>query len=788
MSMETANEMLCLKEEPLCGISDLALEDRLSFVDQIEQSPLAIIVKKLLGDPVPIDPGTWDTRFQRIKGWLWIRPTTVPQNDRHNVLCDLLEARNGCVARYSLERSSDPIEMLNEDTQLQDRLFKLRNNQKLRDFRKKLDSNVVGASKQDIHVNEWVLMNDKFNLSTSNRAVREGLVTDADLFECQNWMESALLKIPDGQTEQRLITINTITSILLQRCRLFGTVAADAVLEPLARLETLYTRIRRNKSTLKGYEDHSARSAIASNWNYFHHYDVAMAACIEGSGRGRSRLLGQQGLHRDMSFVPPPAPARADFDVLLKQLVDWAQRKKARSTVEILGAEFPIPRKILAAVPERSRAWGLLEKESVLQERVENARESTTRARHELEALRDGMRSTPRLRQIMDIRDGSYMDSAQVEALGKELGPRVVIVDYIHILQTFTGFDGNVLPMIYHEGRLHSSVTLSSRVSLERLEMWIGAHMDTGKPFASTTDAEEALASLAPLVEPIIRASNPGDTILLSPTQAMFNIPFHAIRTDGQALIERNPVVYTQSLSMFRLSHISASMQEDPEAYKVLAIDALSRTGNGPSKRSAPMAFADKMKDHLCKVDGATPVYAQLLHGPDLTKSALLAALPPALFVDYCGHVGFDEKEPLDHHLDLRNRASERVTARDLFGVRFQNAAHVNLIGCQSGRSQVDANDEVLGLCTAFFYAGAGSIVSTMWSIDEDDGVRFQEAFYDELWRELKALSVDEDEKKATPNMALVLQQTILRLMRDENGGKRAPYHWAAFTVQGYWK
>ena len=112
------------------------------------------------------------------------------------------------------------------------------------------------------------------------------------------------------------------------------------------------------------------------------------------------------------------------------------------------------------------------------------------------------------------------------------------------------------------------------------------------------------------------------------------------------------------------------------------------------------------------------------------------------------------------------------------------------MIGCKSGRSEVRTNDDQFALSTTLLYAGAGSL-STLWDIRMEDAHDFQEAFFDEI-----VIQIDKgggrqkgdwegDAKESVLGLAKVLQKAMLRVSLDENGERRAPYHWAAFMLQG---
>ncbi len=483
------------------------------------------------------------------------------------------------------------------------------------------------------------------------------------------------------------------------------------------------------------------------------------------------------GHGRQRDPVPTPAPQRSN-DSLMRELIDWAQKRKARSVTEVLGAEIIIPRRSLAALGDDEMAMGLLRKEVELQIELDAKPADPIGLSNRLEEVRKEMRDCSSLEQVMDLRDGVAITSAQIQALSQSLGSHVVMVDYVYLPSSSTAVLNEILCMIYKNGVLHSSTWVTPDLNHAGLQRWIdGAFFGEDEPL-STEDAGATLLELSHLLTAVVEATEPGDTILLCPTGILFSIPLHAIPVDDKPLIERNPVIYTQSLTILYICAVSAvSMTADIPA-DPLAVQALSDAESAlPSAPS--MAFAHK-------------VGARLLSGPDLTKASFLEAIAQSSLIHFYGHVCFEESRPLEHYMGIRGINAERVTARELFDVRLRSGAHVSMIGCKSGVAEVRANDDQLGLATALLYAGAGSIVTALWEIRMEDADAFQEAFYEEMTGQLgdegRGREDENGDKGEFVDMAKALQRAVVRISVDEDGRRRAPYHWAAFMLQGDWK
>jgi hypothetical protein len=482
-----------------------------------------------------------------------------------------------------------------------------------------------------------------------------------------------------------------------------------------------------------------------------------------------------------MAFLPPrPPPPSRDVAALFTELIEWAQKKKARSVTEALGAEIILPNALLAKANEDEHAQKLLQLEAEHQRSIDRNEGDMIDLSRAINAVRHEMRSCPSLIDVMSLRDGQALNRAQIRSLAQGLGENVLIVDYVCVPSAFTALRYQIIPMVYKRGELVSAKFVTQDLDLESVKLWISTYLDDQKPLLKE---ENALDYLYPLVEAAVNFSNPGDPIVLCPTDILFRVPLHAIQLPGgQHWIQRNPIIYTQSLSILRLCQTSAAGLDPACNPKVLAIQALSDK-DLKLPEAADMAFACRTK-------------ARLLQREALNKQSLLQACTKAELIHFYGHVSYDQPKALDQYLAIRDMESERVTVRDLFRLRMRTGAHVNLIGCQSGRSQVGINDDLLGLSTALMFAGATSIVAAFWSIQMNDAADFQEAFFDEVIMQSNANrgqreAVDDEssdigEQKCL-NLAISVQKAVLKIMVDEAGKVRAPYHWAGFFLQGCW-
>lgn len=112
------------------------------------------------------------------------------------------------------------------------------------------------------------------------------------------------------------------------------------------------------------------------------------------------------------------------------------------------------------------------------------------------------------------------------------------------------------------------------------------------------------------------------------------------------------------------------------------------------------------------------------------------------------------------------------VRALDLFYMRT-GARLVVLSACETALGKEIRGEGLMGLTRGFFYAGADTVISSLWQVPDRATSELMRRFYVELLQ-----------NSQPPATALRLAQLGIREQRKW----RDPYYWAAFTVQGDWK
>jgi len=95
------------------------------------------------------------------------------------------------------------------------------------------------------------------------------------------------------------------------------------------------------------------------------------------------------------------------------------------------------------------------------------------------------------------------------------------------------------------------------------------------------------------------------------------------------------------------------------------------------------------------------------------------------------GHAVYQSDDPLASYLSLG--IDDRLSARTVIGDLKLHADIVSLSACTSGLSQVVPGDEQLGLLRAWLYAGAATVVCTLWEAGDIVARLMMEHFYQAL-------------------------------------------------------
>ncbi|KAJ6595149.1 CHAT domain-containing protein [Mycena vulgaris] len=124
--------------------------------------------------------------------------------------------------------------------------------------------------------------------------------------------------------------------------------------------------------------------------------------------------------------------------------------------------------------------------------------------------------------------------------------------------------------------------------------------------------------------------------------------------------------------------------------------------------------------------------------GPPADINTVLSHLESSAIVHFACHGHQDHLNPLDSALILGN-AEQLKMPQIMHKIRPLDSSNktmslVFLAACETAQGQDAQPDEAMHLAATLLFAGFGGAVATMWTINDSDGTKIADAFYEELF------------------------------------------------------
>jgi CHAT domain-containing protein/Flp pilus assembly protein TadD len=109
-------------------------------------------------------------------------------------------------------------------------------------------------------------------------------------------------------------------------------------------------------------------------------------------------------------------------------------------------------------------------------------------------------------------------------------------------------------------------------------------------------------------------------------------------------------------------------------------------------------------------------------------------------------------------------------TVKQIYGLKLKSDLVV-LSACETAKGELQKSEGVIGLSRAFIYAGARSVLSSLWLIDDSSTKDVMKNFYMRL--------------SSGIGKAEALRQAKIDFLHNTAGSTQHPFFWAAFTLYG---
>jgi CHAT domain-containing protein/tetratricopeptide (TPR) repeat protein len=251
---------------------------------------------------------------------------------------------------------------------------------------------------------------------------------------------------------------------------------------------------------------------------------------------------------------------------------------------------------------------------------------------------------------------------------------------------------------------------------------------------ARTATQELYRLLIAPVRPALERAGVARLTVI--PHGPLAALSFAALQDAGRRyLIEDYTLSYVPAGWMLTLTATQAPGPAARDAYLLIgAPSTLPAVGAAPGLSLLPGAGRE-----LGRVASRVPrAHAIRLTGPDATEAGFRDAAPKASVMHVATHGVMLDEAPLDSFLAFDASGREdtssndgRLTAREVYDLDL-HASLVVLSACRSGLGR-PSGDGVFGIARAFFYAGAQTVVATLWDVADEPAARLMPGFHERV-------------------------------------------------------
>jgi len=275
--------------------------------------------------------------------------------------------------------------------------------------------------------------------------------------------------------------------------------------------------------------------------------------------------------------------------------------------------------------------------------------------------------------------------------------------------------------------------------------------------------------------------------IIFIPDDILHFLPFETLLTQKNNLrwlVQDYRISYAPSITSFR--EILLRKQGDDQKKDILSFGnpyfgeyegtknsfaALSRDETQGDFRFNPLKYSQLEVDRIAALfkKNRRDVYT----GEEATETSLKrAVLTDYKIVHFATHGLIDNRNPARSSivLSLRDQSSEDgfLQMREVFDLKF-DAGLITLSACQTGLGQFIKGEGIEGINRAFFFAGASSVLMSLWAVNDQASCQFMQRFYTHL--------------RSSDSIVDALRKSKIEMINSE--ALSHPFYWAGFVVSG---
>ena len=274
--------------------------------------------------------------------------------------------------------------------------------------------------------------------------------------------------------------------------------------------------------------------------------------------------------------------------------------------------------------------------------------------------------------------------------------------------------------------------------------------------------------------------------LIIVPDGALVYLPFETLVSESKNtttyLLERFAISYAPSasaLAALRASKASSS----PEAKGFIAfgdpVYAKTANAGAATERGFDLKQLPYTRIEVNEIAALFPAAERqvFLGAAAQEESVKTQPLHQYRYLHFAAHSNVDEENPARSGIILSLQADSKEDGLLQMSevMRLQlNADLVTLSACRTGLGKLLNGEGMIGLTRAFFYAGAESVVVSLWNVNDIATASLMKSFYRNL-----------QQGKAKDE---ALRAAKLELLKGQQRAWRHPYYWAAVVLLGDWR
>jgi CHAT domain-containing protein len=393
------------------------------------------------------------------------------------------------------------------------------------------------------------------------------------------------------------------------------------------------------------------------------------------------------------------------------------------------------------------------------------------RSTDQVRALRDQIFMTEQARWIspgVSVLKTRSPDPVAIEQVQRSLAPSALLLEYV-----LANPSSYCLVISRGAARI---VRLASKAEIEPL---ITAYLNAVK--AKVPALAEARRLYEALIRPVREVAT-ARTLVIIRDGRLHLIPFDGLRgPTGGYIAESKTVLYSPSATTFSL--LMQDNRRSRKAHRMLLAvggipysrSLINRSGLTRGNDLGRFVDLPSSSDEIGIARGALPGRdKKLLLGATATETAFKTASVGEYRVIHLAVHGFadtvfPDRAALVLLSDPRTGEDGFLQASEVVQLNF-DADLVVLSSCDTAVGPLQGQEGIANLSKAFILAGARTVISTLWQVDDSSSIFLMKRFYAHL-----------SEKRSAASALAAAKRDLLRTY----GRKAIPYQWAAFTIEG---